>query len=574
MNCEIPEPIFALNAELAEVADAQRRIDIVLSVARGLIDTNIGTAINLCQRAIAIAGSKPELQAQLTECLHLQGTLFLNRADYAAALLSFSQAKALREAMADAPGVATEQCFIGISQAYVGLYPESLQNLRAALSVFEENDDLLMIAKSLNSIGHSYVLLGEFEKALPYLIKSVDLAREMGNKKAEVTALDSLCHGYLGLGDVDNALSCGLESVQGARSIGALRIEAENLLGLGSVYRARGDLQQAESCFQQSLALAREYGFRFAEGRALRKLGGARREQDQILEALSLLRESLAILHEIGDKQRTSGCLEDLAAVCKQAGDFETALTYYEQFHLAQDTIYHEQTNFRIKSLEIAYEVEQANKEKEIYYLRNVALQREIEERIKAQTAAELLAITDSLTGLFNRRHLLYLAEREMAQATRYQRPLSIVIFDIDFFKTINDNFGHAAGDKVLAIVSSHVRGCLRKSDVLGRYGGEEFVILLPQTYLQSARELAERIRKNVASLRIPLDSREVSITISAGIATQLLTDESDRLDQLLDRADQALYEAKETGRNRTVLYRPPALISPPNAWAPALSSI
>jgi len=545
--------------QLETAADPQQHLETILGMARKLAETDIATAIDLCEKVIAVQSSNQQLQGQLTECFHLQGTLFLNKADYSAALVSFSRAKIINEALDNSLGAANELCFIGISQAYAGLYSDALVNLRAALSVFEEHGDQVMIANSLNSIGHTYVLLDEFDKALPYLIKSVAIARETGNKKSLATALDSLCHAYLGLADLDQALSCGLESVAVARASEALLREAEHLLGVGLVYRARGELAEAETCFQQSLALARKYGFRLAESLALRTLGATRRHQGRLPEALSLLQEALAILQEIGAKQRAYECLEDLAAICKQAGDFEAALNYYEQFHLAKDAIFNDQADFRLKSLEIAYEVEQTKKEKEIYNLRNVALQREIDERIKAQSAAELLAITDPLTGLFNRRHLLYLAERELAQAIRYKRPLSFVIFDIDFFKRVNDNYGHAAGDKVLTVVSSHVRSGLRESDVVGRYGGEEFVILLPQTSLQAAREMAERVRKIVASVRVPVENDEISVTISAGISGLRAPGKNDRLDQLLDWADRALYEAKEAGRNNTVVYEPPA---------------
>jgi diguanylate cyclase len=183
-------------------------------------------------------------------------------------------------------------------------------------------------------------------------------------------------------------------------------------------------------------------------------------------------------------------------------------------------------------------------------------LQREIEERVKAQASAERLAIVDPLTGLFNRRQLFSLAERQLAEALRHEQPLSVVMFDIDHFKKVNDNYGHAAGDKVLSILSSSVERILRKSDSVGRYGGEEFVILLPQTDLDSARLLAERLRIEIAELAIDLDHDRISVTISAGIAGLSAPKVDDRIDRLIDRADQALYLAKQNGRNRTEIYQ------------------
>ena len=377
----IPE----LDQELATVTDPQRQVAIMLDVARKLAGTDLSIALALSEEIIVLAGQRdPDdqlMQGQLAECFHLQGTLFLNKADYSGALVSFSKAKTIHEALANAGQAAVELCFIGISQGYAGLYPDALQNLRAALTVFEGNDDLPMMANSLNSIGHTYGQLNEHAKGLPYLLKSVQIARTTDDKKALSTGLDSLCQAYLGIGDLDNALTCGLESVEVCREIEALPREAEHLLSVGSVHLARGDSAQAADYFQESLALARRYGYRFAEAGALGRLGAACRQQNQTAEALSFLREALAIVQEIGAKRKTYQCLEDLAAVCKQAGDFKTALNYYEQFQLAREAIFNEQADVRLKSLEIAYEVEQAIKEKEIYYLRNVTLQREITER-------------------------------------------------------------------------------------------------------------------------------------------------------------------------------------------------
>jgi diguanylate cyclase (GGDEF)-like protein len=153
---------------------------------------------------------------------------------------------------------------------------------------------------------------------------------------------------------------------------------------------------------------------------------------------------------------------------------------------------------------------------------------------------------------------LLHQAEREIARALRYKIPLALVIFDIDNFKNVNDTFGHAAGDKVLAELAGHVRTSLRPSDIVGRYGGEEFVILLPHTSSESALRLVERIRESVASLTVRAGDDQVSVSISSGIAGLLGAEENDGLDRLLDRADRALYAAKEGGRNRTNIYQAP----------------
>lgn len=157
------------------------------------------------------------------------------------------------------------------------------------------------------------------------------------------------------------------------------------------------------------------------------------------------------------------------------------------------------------------------------------------------------LAEVDDLTGLPNRRRLLALGEQELAVAARYGRPLSVCLRDIDHFKEVNDTLGHAIGDEVLREVAQRLASGLRAPDVLGRYGGEEFLALLPET--PDGRELAERLRRVVADRPVTSRGGPVRVTVSAGVATRLAGDTT--LATLVERADAALYEAKRAGRNR-----------------------
>lgn len=162
----------------------------------------------------------------------------------------------------------------------------------------------------------------------------------------------------------------------------------------------------------------------------------------------------------------------------------------------------------------------------------------------------EQLSKTDSLTGAINRRHFMELLEHELRQARRYERPLAVVMIDLDHFKRVNDEHGHLAGDAVLLAAAGAITRSLRDSDVVGRYGGEEFALILPNTDLAGAREVAERCRASVASSRAPTGGGTVGVTASMGIASYPAAD-IDTVDDLLRAADQALYRAKAAGRDR-----------------------
>jgi len=172
----------------------------------------------------------------------------------------------------------------------------------------------------------------------------------------------------------------------------------------------------------------------------------------------------------------------------------------------------------------------------------------------RAEEEATKLAVTDPLTGTFNRRTFLDLAEKEIARARRSQAPLTLVMFDLDLFKSVNDRYGHLAGDYVLKRFVEVARLCLRQEDLLVRYGVEEFCLLLPDTDTEDAAALAERIRGATEySLFVFNDGATVkplSVTVSGGVA-KLDAKAGEEIDSLVARADEALYAAKAAGRNQ-----------------------
>lgn len=179
-----------------------------------------------------------------------------------------------------------------------------------------------------------------------------------------------------------------------------------------------------------------------------------------------------------------------------------------------------------------------------LFGVRDVTPQKETEERLR------LLATTDDLTGALNRRCIFEVANEEIERARRYVRPMSMAMLDLDHFKTVNDRFGHAAGDEALRVVVETIRGTMRKQDKIGRYGGEELLVILPETDNANARVVIERARASIENLELVRDQACIPLTVSAGIVSLRPGDD---LEALLRRADEALYQAKSTGRNRVV---------------------
>ena len=158
------------------------------------------------------------------------------------------------------------------------------------------------------------------------------------------------------------------------------------------------------------------------------------------------------------------------------------------------------------------------------------------------------LAIRDGLTGLYNYRHFWELLGHEVEQSRRYETPLSLLFLDLDSFKVINDTLGHSQGDAVLKTLADYLQGALRQADVICRYGGEEFVVLLPKTPFEQAIMLAERLRQKISEIVIPLPERDLRFTVSIGVSS--LSPGMDG-EALVNAADAAMYKAKQAGKNQ-----------------------
>ena len=163
------------------------------------------------------------------------------------------------------------------------------------------------------------------------------------------------------------------------------------------------------------------------------------------------------------------------------------------------------------------------------------------------------MAFTDPLTGVYNRRYMSAHLDRKIMEIATAEKPVSVILFDIDHFKAINDTYGHGPGDQVLKQLAARVSNNLRSFDLVARYGGEEFVVIMPDTNAEIALRVADRLRAHVAEQTFQVEGLEtpLEVTVSMGVTTAL--DPSETADTILERADRALYQAKSEGRNRAI---------------------
>ncbi|KPU46299.1 putative diguanylate cyclase AdrA [Oxobacter pfennigii] len=180
---------------------------------------------------------------------------------------------------------------------------------------------------------------------------------------------------------------------------------------------------------------------------------------------------------------------------------------------------------------------------------------RDVTEQVDMMQKLDMLASTDELTKLYNRRQFYQKCEIEIERAKRYNRPLTIAIFDIDHFKQINDTYGHHVGDLALKNIADICKKSVRTSDIIARYGGEEFALLLPETNFKDALRTVERLRVAISKEDLEVDENKINVTASFGICS-LDLESNQSLSDLIIKADRALYDAKKLGRNKTVSYK------------------
>ena len=298
--------------------------------------------------------------------------------------------------------------------------------------------------------------------------------------------------------------------------------------------------------------------------------------EDNRIDAMNL-RESLAVDHDHVDEvsdgavgfQRASEGDYDLV-ICSLNLASGDALRLVSQFRANEPTRHtpilmvgeEDQTEKLAKALDLGvndYLMKPMDRNEMLARVRTQIRRRRYQERMRETYEQSLaLALIDSLTGLYNRRYLFSHLSRLMSDTADRQKPLALLVVDVDHFKEVNDTHGHAIGDEVLKQLTDVMRSSVRNVDLVSRLGGEEFVVVMPDTPDTFAMMVAERLREVVENTPMTLDDgRELKVTISIGCAMRL-KDSDDSGDQLIARADAALYQAKNLGRNRVELAVPP----------------
>lgn len=387
------QEIAELESKLSTIDEPSLKVDLLNELAWLLRQQDLERAIALSQEAYHLAGTVGDegesYEAGAAKSLHQLGRFHLWRAEFKPAIRYFLDARALYETLGDRENVGMQLGYIGAVYGRSGNLPEALEYLIEAQKIYIEVGNRELQASGLNNLGYAYVLLGQPAEGLPYLEKGLVILRDLGLHREQMWFFDSLCHAHLGLEHYPEALECGLQSVEVAQETEERLGEAGSLITVGEVYLAMGEPGRALEYLRRALQIAESRHFRREHARALERMGEVYRRQGKMEEAARRLQSALEVAHEIGDKELEAKAHHTFSLVQEQEQQLGEALEHFKAFHALKEEVFNEDADNRLKTLQVAYEVETAQREAAIAHLKNVALQAEIEERQQAELALQ-----------------------------------------------------------------------------------------------------------------------------------------------------------------------------------------
>jgi diguanylate cyclase (GGDEF)-like protein len=461
----------------------------------------------------------------------------------------------------------------------LGIYGKALADLLEARRIFNQNEFAEAAGQTLLDIGITYRRLGSSDKAREFLNQAVEHARRVGDTDTQFVSTLQLGYSDQETGHYDTALATQQRALALARSSGdrsdiaaANLAVASVLVDLHRYQDALTGLDAAQTGFDTSGDHASTGMIAFERGNALTGLGHHRKALAEFAVAERIFKES-------GNQRYQEMLYRAQAKVLEADGNAPGALAAIRNFLAAHDAVIRERANQQAQMLQEQFDTDRAKIENDKLRAEQAMKDRQVRDLQSArhwqQLAMALLAIlltllaafairqlarlrnwkrmasVDPLTDVANLRGVQQFTAKALRKARGAHDPLSVLAIDVDEFKRVNDTHGHAVGDRVLRRIARACAEALREGDLLGRVGGEEFLAILPNTSLDRALDVAERLRHRVEGLDLADLPPGLNPTISIGVAQMQTSQESAA--ELTQRADMALYQAKAQGRNRVV---------------------
>jgi diguanylate cyclase (GGDEF)-like protein len=522
-------------------------------------------------RELLSKATRPGLRAGVLTC---EGTIRETAGDNANARDLYERAVQVATETADNEMLAGALFSRGYLRGLQGQYAAGLSDLKRAQAVFEEIDLPDHALTALNAIAILYNRMGDYAQAIYIYERALKAQRDAAMRREEAVTLHNLGRAHENLLEWDAADKAFQESLAISRELSYARGEAYALRGLGAAANARGDSDTALATLERASVLQRQTPdarlhaqIQLARGIALHKLRRLAASVDALEEALAVFRQA----DSLTELRATHG---ELASVLADQGNWRDAYAHLASSKEVAERQFRNQIDQRFTTLKVEFDTASKEKENALLVRENEANEKALAQERRARrlqatviglTAAlamllatlaihqwrttrrmRTLAMTDELTGVPNRRAVL--ARLAPLAAASDGRCHTMLIIDIDHFKSINDQYGHPEGDEALKLVAARLRAEVREPAFIGRLGGEEFVVVVPDCEGEAGRQLAERFRESVMTIDTRRWLADRRLTVSIGMTVSKVS--GDTSSHMLQRADSALYEAKRSGRN------------------------
>jgi diguanylate cyclase (GGDEF)-like protein len=435
---------------------------------------------------------------------------------------------------------------IGNTRSLIGDYEKALEQYMIALRLCEEKNEARGIGGTLLNIGVLYLNQNYFNEALEYFNNSLEVYKGIDDKQGICFATNNIGIIYLELQEHEKAKSMFEESGKMARDLEDRVQIATCYTNLGTVETKLTNFNKALEYYEQALDIENQLQCKRTLSNVLYSIAEVYFFIANYIDMLYFLEKALKNAKEDKDKLLQLDCYKLYYTYFEKVKDYKEALKYHKIYSSLNETIFNENRNEITAELKIKYDIYKEEKEKEIYKLKNIELM-ELNEKLGiAYKELEILHNTDYLTKIYNRKAITEIMEKELYH-NKSISPFIICIADIDDFKKVNDTYGHEAGDEVLCSCSNALTKHLRKSDYVARWGGEEFLIILPNTNLDDGNRVIEKLRKTIAQGQVLYNEQVIKVTMTFGVACFY---GEHQLKECIELADRYLYKGKSNGKN------------------------
>jgi len=531
-------------------------------------------------RELLAKATRPGLQAGVLTC---EGTIRETAGDNAQARGLYERAVQVATDTADKEMLAGALFSRGYLLGLQGQYAAGLTDLKRAQAVFEEIDLPDHALTALNAIAILYNRMSDYAQAIHIYERALKAQRDAGMRREQAVTLHNLGRAHENLLEWDAADKAFQESLAISRELRYARGEAYALRGLGAVANAKGDPQSALTTLERASVLQRQTPDARLHAQIQLARGIALHHLRKLSASVDALEEALAVFQKADSLTELRATHAELASVLADTGNWREAYAQLAQSKETAERQFRNQIDQRFTTLKVEFDTASKEKENALLLRENEANQKALEQGRRARSlqatvialiialAALLatlaihqwrttrrmrtLAMTDDLTGVPNRRAVL--ARLAPLVEGPNDRTHAMLIIDIDHFKSINDQHGHPEGDEALKLVAARLRAEVQEPAFIGRLGGEEFVVVMPDADAEAGRELAERFRENVMTIDTQRWLADRRLTVSIGMTVSKLV--GDTPSHMLQRADAALYDAKRAGRNCVRQQLPPS---------------